>query len=172
MNPVHRFLLLGSFFLLTATTLPAQHFVAVVSSPSTGGFYGNSGNSGWAPGPQEMTSDWSDQAYSDNGSVSLSPPTEPGYGYAHGDDSFVPSEYMDYNKALALGKELLAQQVAPEQTPAKPSQAEPAFADVVRSLGLHANLAPGDSQGLIFRQDTHGNLVLCDDSTSRCRTLN
>jgi hypothetical protein len=52
-------------------------------------------------------------------------------GYAHGDPDSVPSVYMDYDKALALGKEMLEQRSLPSLTPS--------LGDVARALRQSSN---------------------------------
>lgn len=64
--------------------------------------------------------------------------TNDNYVYVHGDASFVPSQYMDFEQALALGKQMLEQHANP---PAQPSLGT--IAASLRGNSNPANPKPG-----------------------------
>lgn len=113
MKPLSRFFLLAGLVLLTATALPAQHFVSGGSSYSYN--YGGSGgygysNSGWGGWGGEIGG-WG------FGFSGLHHPEEHapfGVGSAHGDPDFIQSTFMDYNQAVELGKKILEEQAKPQ----------------------------------------------------------
>ena len=83
-------------------------------------------------------------------------------GYAKNDAKFVPSTFMNYNDALALGKQQIAAAAKPSQEGAAPSLAEVARAyKIVKVSQLHASLVQGDS----------GKLEACDLNGSNCHRL-
>jgi hypothetical protein len=161
MHSLSRFLILAGIFLFSSRAIPAQHFISAAPSAnySYGGFtsytgYGYSGygysDSGWGSG----VGSW--------GYGGLHHPQEHapfGVGFAHGDPDFQPSEYMDYDQAVALGKKILAEQSAPK----------PSLADIARSLHLHPRSSSPNPGTTLLLQDSHGKLIVCHTSNTDCR---
>jgi hypothetical protein len=162
--------LLAALFLACCAALPAQRFISVgsFSSFNYGGGYGGYGysNYGWGGG-------YGGWGFYDSG---LHHPEEHapfGVGFAHGDPDFVPSTYMDYNKALELGEKILAEQSAPP----------PSLGEIARRLRKRARNyvpppAPGPSSNaaplsrpakFIVLQDSDGRPILCRISNPACR---
>lgn len=165
--------LLLALLLACSATLPAQHFTSSgsVSSFNYGGGYGGFGYSnygwgGWGGG-------YGGWGYYD---FSVHHPEEHapfGVSMAHGDPDFVPSTYMDYNKALELGRKILAEQAAPP----------PSLGEIARRLRKQPRNyvpppAPGPassvtplpgSRNIIFLQDSDGRPFLCRSSDPACR---
>ena len=170
-KPLSRILLVAGIALLTAWSLPAQHFVSggSLSSYNCGGFggYGYS-NYGWGGWGTDIGG-W-DFGFSDLHHPEEHPPF--GVGYAHGDPDFIQSTYMDYNKAVELGKKILEEQAKPQ----------PSLGEIARQLRVRSrtyvppparrssNAAPPHSDSFVVIQDTHGTPVLCRSTDSACRT--
>jgi len=127
MKPVLRFLLLAGTVLLAATALPAQHFISSGSTPSfNGGFGGGFGGYGYADSGWGYT--YSNWGFAD---CDLHHPQEHppfGVGYGHGDPDFIQSTYMDYDKAVELGKKILEEQAKPQ----------PSLGEIARQLRQRA----------------------------------
>jgi hypothetical protein len=118
MRRLLKFFLTGLFFLTFAAVTPAQKFIAHVSTPDQ-----HRGR-----GSDEPYGGWNQSwgAFRRHSGSRYSYASEPEIGYAHGDSDWVPSVYMDYDKALALGKELQDQQTQPH--------VDPPLGDVARKL--------------------------------------
>lgn len=111
-----------AFALALALPACAQHFVSGPSGPSYSGGFGYGGGwggygSGYADAP--WSNGYGYTGYDSWGYLSggIRPPQEHApfaVSYAHGDSDFVPSQYMDWEAAVALGKQILAQQAAPQ----------------------------------------------------------
>ena len=158
MKFLSRFLTLAGFLFLSATTLPAQHFV---SSGFSSGYFGSySGYGGYGYSSYGSGSDFGGWCFSDFG---LHHPEEHapfGVGSAHGDADFQQSEYMDFDQAVALGKKILAEQAAPK----------PSLGDIVRKMHLHPSISPAKTGQLMLLQDNEGRLLICRGSSTNCRT--
>ncbi len=165
--------LLAVLLLACSTTLPAQRFLTggSFSSFNNGGGYGgygysNYGWSGWGGG----YGGWGLYDFSVHHPEEHAPF---GVGMAHGDPDFVPSTYMDYNKALELGEKILAEQAAPP----------PSLGEIARRLRKHARnyvpppapsptsktAPPSGSGKFIVLQDSDGRPILCRSSDPACR---
>lgn len=79
---------------------------------------------------------------------------------AHGDANFVPSQYMEYDQAVALGKRILEEQAAPK----------PSLGDIARSFRLRASQSVKRPGTLVLLQDNQGKLLICRGSSTNCRT--
>lgn len=77
--------------------------------------------------------------------------TNDNYVYVHGDRSFVPSQYMDFEQALALGKKMLEQQANPP--------AQPSLGTIAASLRGNSNGATVKSGGPSAVQSSNGETV-------------
>jgi len=161
MKPLSRFFILAGIVLVSATALPAQRFISSgFSSGNWGGYFGGySGYGGYGDYSYGWSSDFGGWCF---GGFSLHHPEEHapfGVGYAHGDSDFRQSEFMDFDRAVALGKKILAQQVAPK----------PSLGDIVRSMHLHPAIAPANTGTLMLLQDNNGKLFACRSSDTNCR---
>ena len=96
---------------------------------------------------------------------------------AHGDPEFIPSTFMDYNKALELGKRILEEQSKPQ----------PSLGEIARQLRLgrrnyvpppapvlvsppdSKRFVPASPEGYLVLQDIDGRPILCRTSGSSCR---
>jgi hypothetical protein len=157
MKSLSRFVILAWFILVSATALPAQHFVS--GGFSSGYFGGYSGYGGYGDSSYGWGTDLGGWCFSD---FALHHPEEHapfGVGYAHGDTDFQQSEYMDFDRAVALGKKVLAEQAAPK----------PSLGDIVRSMHLHPRIAPAKGSPLVLLQDNKGKLLVCRASDTNCR---
>jgi hypothetical protein len=168
-----RFLLIAGLALPTASALLAQRFVSSgsYSSFSGNGFGGGYGypNYGWA------SYGWGYGSIGFGyGDLCLQHPQEHppfGVGYAHGDPDFIQSTFMDYEKALALGKKILEEQAKPQ----------PSLGEIARQLrqrarsyvpapAPRANAAPsGDFKKWQIIEDSHGTPILCR-AGNKCRS--
>ena len=153
------FFILLAYFLFAAVPLPAQHFVSGGSSSmsSNAGFAGSAGygypSSGWG----DSYSSWG------YGGV-LEHPSERAQfmvGYAHGDEDFRPSVYMDYEEAVALGKKILEEQAAPK----------PSLGEIVRGLHLRDRQPVENPRAIILLQNNQGKMLVCRGSDANCRAL-
>jgi hypothetical protein len=157
-------LLVGWFLCISAASASAQRFVAsvpaapenpsqfVASDPAPAIPDDGTWEQGW-PGPGSSQGSGDSGGTADSGSGDQGG----GYGYAKGDGNFVASEYMDYDKALKLGKEQLAQEAASAATPA----------DVAGVA--HIQTKPADSKGIVVEQGDDGKLFECKGA--RCRAV-
>jgi len=157
MRLVLRFLLLTPVLLVSAAVTPAQKFIAHVSSPqsSSRGPYPSAQGGGWYG--HDIGFGYSEHGHRGHGGRSSSPAFEPTIGYAHGEPSAIASTYMDYDQALALGKQMLEAESHPALPPAQPSLGE-----IAREL-RQASGAPAASGKLLAIQDGQGQLVICRD---------
>jgi hypothetical protein len=93
--------------------------------------------------------------------VRWEPPREFLVGYARNDGEFVPSTFMDYDDAVALGKQILAEQAADQSENPKFSVAAAARANravKVTTMRLRSRVA----------QDGDGRLVICNLNGNDC----
>jgi hypothetical protein len=170
-----KFTLLTAILLASSATLPAQRFI---SSPSYS-FSGGAGYGGWG-GYGYSDYGWSGNGWGysfggvDYGCCLHHPEEHPpfGTGYAHGDPEFIQSTFMEYEKALALGKEILEEQAKPQ----------PSLGEIARQLRLRTRKyvpppAPNSSASPATRseklsviEDTQGSPILCRGAGTACRT--
>jgi hypothetical protein len=147
----------AAFFFLSATASSAQHFISTgFSSGNWGGYSGYSGYGDFSYGWGSNLGGWYSSGFY------LHHPEEHvpfGVGYAHGDDDFRQSEFMDFDQAVALGKKILAEQAAPK----------PSLGDIVRSMHLHPRISPAKAGPLMLLQDNDGKLFACRTSDPNCR---
>jgi hypothetical protein len=162
------FLFAGCSLCLSAGTASAQRFVAVAPSPPQ-----NPAQFVQPDPPSTLPDDgtweqgWPGTGYPQDSSSETMPQETKSeqqavYGYATGDKHFVASQYMDYNKALELGKKILAQQSAPK----------PASTDVVAEVPRQAPTKPTDSKNIVVEQDNDGKLLECKGTGSTCHPIN
>jgi hypothetical protein len=140
--------------LLLAGSAQAQHSH---SSPTGGGNPAGSGygQGGWGSG-------WGSSSFDSNGRrVAYEPPRDYSIGYAKNDGPFVPSTYMNYDDALALGQQQLA---AAEK--AEPGDLGPSLGDVARAF--RASKVPTLRLQSRVSQDNSGNLQVCNLNGNNC----
>jgi hypothetical protein len=129
MRRLLKFFLFGLFFLSFAAVTPAQKFIAHVSTPDE--HRSRTWNEPWGGWNQS----WA--GFRHHTRYQSSYDSEPTIGYAHGDSDWVPSVYMDYDKAVALGKELLDHRAQP--------QVDPPLGDIARKIRESASQeTPGE----------------------------
>jgi hypothetical protein len=173
---VLRFVLVGLFLGFFGKSISAQSITFVMPSSHTSPATGDS-DPVVVPDNWSLGTDYSGTFYggssSDSGSSSTdsdsgSASDNSSNGYAHGDADFVASTYMDYDAAVALGKEILAKQQSGMTT----GQTDPSVsvAQAARELKLKAAIPEGPNC-LILDQDDSGKLVVCTDGTSSCRPV-
>jgi hypothetical protein len=130
MRRLLKFFLTGLLFLTFAAVTPAQKFIAHVSTPD------QHRSRGWDQPYGGWNQSWGGFRHHSGSHYSYA--SEPEMGYAHGDSDWVPSVYMDYDKALTLGKEQLNQRAQPH--------VDPPLGDVARKLRETANQATAGSR--------------------------
>jgi hypothetical protein len=155
-----RVFLLGSFLLTVASVCPAQRFIAHVSTPTQSGHGAGGYGSGYGSG-YETAYGYSSQHHheSHGGYRSSAPRFEPTMGYAHGDADAVPSRYMSYEDALALGKRMLEEEEKEEERP-KAAPAERSLGEIARQL-RKASGATASEVKIAAIQDGNGQMVIC-----------
>jgi hypothetical protein len=164
MKTFSRVLIFAALFLVSATALPAQHFISSGFSSgyfggNSGYFGGNSGYGGYGGFGYGWGGDFGGWSFSDYGFHHPEEHPPFGVGYAHGDSDFQQSEYMDFDQAVALGKKILSEQTAPK----------PSLGDMVRSMHLHPRISPAKAGPLLLLQDNDGKLFACRTSDPNCR---
>jgi hypothetical protein len=143
--------LLFAAFLLLASSAQAQHHH---QNPSTGS--GQGFVNGWGG-----TSGGGIEFGSGGRAVRYEPPRSFEVGYAKNDGAFVPSTYMNYNDALALGQQQLA---AAEK--ADPSDSGLSLGDAARAY--RAAKVPTLRLQSRVMQDNSGNLEICNLNGNNC----
>jgi hypothetical protein len=147
--------LLLAGLLLFATAAQAQHSrTPVMAGGGTGGLgYGYGGwGSGWGSG--SIGSHGRAVRYEDPKSYSVE--------YAQNDGPFVPSTYMKYDEAVALGRQQLAAAEKAEQR-----EDTPALGDIARSN--RSTRVPTLKLQFRVLQDESGKLVVCNLNGNNCR---
>lgn len=194
MKPLHRILLVIAVALFSAARLPAQHAASGAPCPPRigGGYGGNYNYGGVGVGSYAYASPYSGlgggysfDSFGGWGFADFGPIHHPQEHApfttvaAHGDADFEPSQYMDYDKALELGKKILEQQAAPQ----------PSLGDIARSLRANRHVSevtttpggseaatPGNSKvtavpgNMAIVRDTSGSVHLCHGTSDSCRT--
>jgi hypothetical protein len=159
------------FLLLFAASAQAQHSHAFSSSNRnySGSGYGGGYSGGWdGYGASVFGSGYSSgYGYGSGGShhhggLRYEPPREFSTGYVTNDGPYIPSTFMNYDDALALGKQQLAAAAKPAQTDAGPS-----LGDVARAY----RIARSSTQAppALALQDNSGRLHICNLNGDNCR---
>jgi hypothetical protein len=143
-------LLFAALFLF-ASSAQAQHHH---QNPSTGSGQGFS--NGWGG-----TSGGGIEYGSGGRAVRYEPPRNFEVGYARNDGPFLPSTYMNYSDALALGQQQLA---AIEK--AEPSDSGPSLGEAARAFRA-AKVPTLRLQSRVL-QDNSGNLEVCNLNGNNC----
>lgn len=136
--------------LLLATCVQAQHHHQSPGSASGSGFLNNG---------------WNNGGYGEIGSfgrpVRYEPPRNFAIVYAKNDGEYIPSTYMNYEDALALGKQQLA---AAQQ--ATQADASLSLGEVARTL--RAAKVPTLRLQVRVTQDNSGRLQICNLNGNDC----
>jgi hypothetical protein len=145
--------LLLTGFLLLASSAYAQHHHQSPASDSPQGF-ANNGSGSWGSG-----------GYGEFGSVGrpvrYEAPREFAVGYARNDGPFVPSTYMKYEDALALGQQQLA-----AAKKAADADSGPSLGEIARSY--RAARVPTLKLQARVMQDNAGRLEVCNLNGNDC----
>jgi hypothetical protein len=148
------------FLLLFANSARAQHAHSVSSGSNInqGGGYSGGYSGGW--------DGYGAGGYSTGGShhhagLRYEPPREFSVGYATNDGPYVPSTFMNYNDALALGQQQLAATAKPTQTDSGPS-----LGDVARAYRTARSSTQAPSTMAL--QDNSGRLHICSLNGDNC----
>jgi hypothetical protein len=138
--------------LLLGTTAQAQHHHQGSDSASSQG----SSNSGWGG-----ISGGGIEYGSDIRALRYEPPADLKIGYAKNDGAFVPSTFMNYDDALALGR----QQLAAAQENAK-NEGAVSLGEIARIS--RAVRVPTLRLQTRVLQDNSGNLEVCNLNSNNC----
>jgi hypothetical protein len=159
------------FLLLFATSAQAQHSHSFSSGSSNnqGGGYSGGYSGGWdgyGTGGYGAGGYWSG-GYGSGGShhhggLRYEPPREFSTGHVTNDGPYIPSTFMNYNEALALGLQQLAAAANPAQTDTGPS-----LGDVARAYRIARSATQAPSA--LALQDNSGRLHICNLNGDNCR---
>jgi hypothetical protein len=138
--------------LLLASSAEAQHHHQGADTTGSQGF-SNNGWGGVSGGGNEYGADIRALRYE--------PPADLKIGYAKNDGPFVPSAYMNYDDALALGR----QQLASEQEDAK-NKGAVSLGEIARAY--RAVKVPTLKLQARVLQDKFGNLEVCNLNSNNC----
>jgi|GEM_PF-3433571 len=144
--------------LMFASCAPAQSAHPHIMTTGGGTGYNYSQGS-WGTG-----GGWSGGGSSSGRAVVFEPPREYAAGYARNDGDFVPSVYMNYEDALALGKQMLADEKARGK-----GEGAYSLADAARA----ARIAKVPTMRLKSRitQDNSGKMLVCNLNGNDCHKL-
>lgn len=146
--------LLFAALLIFASAAQAQHSHSHATNGGSRYGYGD-GQGGWGGG-------WGSNSFGSHGRrVVYEDPREYSIGYAKNDGPFIPSTYMDYEDALALGRQQLADA---EKT--EPGDPGPSLGDVARAY--RADRVPTLRLRSRLLQDNSGNLEVCNLNGNNC----
>jgi hypothetical protein len=150
------------FLLLFAASAQAQHSHSFSSSSiiNQGGGYGGGYSGGW-DGYGAGGYGYGAGGSHHHGGLRYEAPREFSTGCVTNDGPYVPSTFMNYNEALALGQQQLAA--------AKPAQAEtgPSLGDVARAYRAARNSTQAPPTRAL--QDNSGRLHICNLNGDNCR---
>src|SRR5580658_4272594 len=142
--------------LLCAASAQAQHSHQPFTGGGSGGGFG-SNVGGWGSGGA-----WSSSSSHRGGhAVNYQDPRSYSIQYAHNDGPFVPSTYMSYEEAVALGQ----QQVAAAQKAAQ-GEGTPSLGEVARSYRT-VKVPTLKLQSRVL-QDNSGRLEVCNLNGNDC----
>jgi len=148
-----------------------SHLFSSGSNFNPGGGYGGGYSSGWdgygiggygAGGYSSAGYGYGTGGFHHQGGLRYEPPREFSTGYVTNDGPYIPSTFMNYDDALALGKQQLAAAANPVQTDTGPSLGE-----VARAYRT-ARSATQRPLGMAL-QDNSGNLHICNRNGENCR---
>jgi hypothetical protein len=155
--------------LIFATCAQAQHAHSFSSSSSLnqGGSYGGGYSGGWdgygAGGyGYGYGSGYGSGRSHHHGGLRYEPPREFSTGSVTNDGPYIPSTFMNYDDALALGKQQLAAATKPAQTDGGPS-----LGDVARAYRTARSSTQAPPS--LALQDNSGRLHICSLHGDNCR---
>jgi hypothetical protein len=149
--------------LIFATCAQAQHAHSFSSSSNLnqGGGYSGGYSGGW-DGYGAGGYGYGTGGFHHHNGLRYEPPREFSTGYVTNDGPYIPSTFMTYEEALALGKQQLAAATKPAQTDGGPS-----LGDVARAYRT-ARSSPQAPPALAL-QDNSGRLHICNMNGDSCR---
>jgi hypothetical protein len=154
------------FLLLFAASAEAQRSrsFSSASSINQGGGYSGGYSGGWDGYGAGGYGYGTGGSHHHGGGLHYEAPREFSTGYVTNDGPYVPSIFMNYNEALALGK----QQLAAAANPA-PTDPGPSLGDVARAHRTARN--PTQASPTLALQDSSGRLQICSRNGDNCRQL-
>jgi hypothetical protein len=149
--------------LLFATCAQAQHSHSFSSGSNfnQGGGYGGGYSGGW-DGYGAGGYGYGSGGSHHHGGLRYEPPREFSTGYVTNDGPYIPSTFMTFEEALALGKQQLAAATKPAQTDGGPS-----LGDVARAYRAARNSS--QAPPTLALQDNSGRLHICNLKGDNCR---
>jgi hypothetical protein len=146
-----------------ATCAQAQHSHSFSSGSNfnQGGGYGGGYSSGW-DGYGAGGYGYGTGGFHHHGGLRYEPPREFSAGYVTNDGPYIPSTFMNYDDALALGLQQLAAAANPAQTGTGPS-----LGDVARAYRIARNTT--QAPPALALQDNSGRLHICNLNGDSCR---
>jgi hypothetical protein len=152
------------FSLLFAASAQGQHSHSFSSGSSInqGGGYGGGYSGGWDGSGAGGYGYGTGGSHHHGGGLRYEAPREFSTGYVTNDGPYVPSTFMNYNEALALGKQQLAAAAHPAQTDPVPS-----LGDVARAYRTGRNST--QASPTLALQDNSGKLHICNPNGDNCR---
>ena len=154
--------------LIFAASAQAQHSHSFSSSSNLnqGGGFGGGYSGGWDGYGAGGYGYGYGSGYGSGGShhhgLRYEPSREFSTGYVINDGPYIPSTFMNYDEALALGKQQLAAAASPTQPDSGPS-----LGDVARAYRIARNSTQAPSALAI--QDNSGRLHICNLNGDNCR---
>ena len=151
--------------LVFAASAQAQHSHLFSSSSSInpGGGYGGGYSGGWdGYGAGGYGYGYGAGGFHHHGGLRYEPPREYSTGSVTNDGPYIPSTFMTFEAALALGKQQLAAAANPGQTDASPS-----LGDIARAYRAARNSTQAPPTMAI--QDNSGRLHICNLNGDNCR---
>jgi hypothetical protein len=147
--------------LLFAASAQAQHSHSFSSGSSLtqGGSYGGGYSGGW---DGYGGGGYGSGGFHHHGGLRYEPPREYSTGYVANDGPYIPSTFMNYDDALALGK----QQLAAAAKPAQPDPG-PSLGDIARAY--RAARSSAQAPPTLALQDNSGRLHICNLNGDNCR---
>lgn len=157
--------LVGLLLFVTCAQAQHSHVLSSATIYNQGGGYGGGYSGGWdgyGAGGYGSGYGYGNGGTHHQGGLRYEPPREYSTGYVTNDGPSVPSTFMNYDEALALGKQQLA-----AAAKGAPSEAGPSLGDVARAYRI-ARSAIQAPPGLAL-QDNSGRLHICNRNGENCR---
>jgi hypothetical protein len=153
--------LVGLLLFTTCAQAQHSHSFSSGSNFNQGGSYGGGYSSGW-DGYGAGGYGYGTGGFHHHGGLRYEPPREFSTGYVTNDGPYIPSTFMNYDDALALGLQQLAAGANAAQTDTGPS-----LGDVARACrAAKSSTQPRPTRAL---QDNSGRLHICNLNGANCR---